>query len=88
MQEIQIFQNEEFGHIKTVVIDGEIYFVGVDVAKALGYANPTKAVIQHVDAECRKVLTKSFCKDFLKFQNGILENFPNRGLSIINESGL
>ncbi|MFR1831845.1 MAG: Bro-N domain-containing protein [Lachnospiraceae bacterium] len=36
-----------FGEIRTVVIDGKIYFVGIDIAKALGYSNPSKAVIQH-----------------------------------------
>lgn len=42
-----IFNNEEFGQVRTVEIDGKIYFVGIDIAKALGYSNPSKAVIQH-----------------------------------------
>lgn len=88
MNEIQVFNHEEFGEIRTIEIDGQIYFVGNDVAKALGYTNPRKAIKDHVDPEDKKVLTKSFCKDFLKFQNVTLEDFPNRGLSIINESGL
>ena len=37
MQEIQIFNHEEFGEVRTIEIDGQIYFVGTDVAKALGY---------------------------------------------------
>lgn len=47
MNELQIFNNEEFGQVRTVEIDGKIYFVGIDIAKALGYSNPSKAVIQH-----------------------------------------
>ncbi|MDE6729771.1 MAG: toxin Bro, partial [Oscillospiraceae bacterium] len=49
MHEIQIFNHEEFGEIRTIEIDGEIYFVGTDVAKALGYKDPHKALKQHVD---------------------------------------
>ena len=49
MQEIQIFNNPEFGKIRTVIIDKEPWFVGVDVAKALGYKKPTGAVTANVD---------------------------------------
>lgn len=49
MNEIQIFNNPEFGNIRTVVIDGEPWFVGVDIAKALGYKKPTDAVNNNVD---------------------------------------
>lgn len=49
MQEIQIFNNPEFGKIRTVIIDREPWFVGVDVAKALGYKKPTGAVTTNVD---------------------------------------
>lgn len=47
MNELQIFNSEEFGDIRTVEIDGKPYFVGTDVAKALGYSNPRKAIIDH-----------------------------------------
>jgi len=47
MNELQIFQNNDFGEIRTVDVDGKIYFVGVDVARALGYSNPSKAIIDH-----------------------------------------
>ena len=46
-----IFKNEEFGQIRTCVVDGETYFVGKDVADALGYINPHKAMRDHVDKE-------------------------------------
>ena len=49
----QIFKNDEFGQIRTCVVDGETYFVGKDVSDALGYVNPTKAVKIHVDVEDR-----------------------------------
>ena len=47
MNELQIFNSKEFGEIRTVQIDGKPYFVATDVATALGYTNPRKAVIDH-----------------------------------------
>lgn len=47
MNELQIFNSEEFGEVRTVEIDGKPYFVGTDVAKALGYSNPRKAILDH-----------------------------------------
>lgn len=47
MNELQIFNSEEFGEIRTAEIDGKPYFVGTDVAKALGYSNPRKAILDH-----------------------------------------
>lgn len=47
MNELQIFNNEEFGEIRTAEINGKPYFVASDVATALGYVNPRKAVIDH-----------------------------------------
>lgn len=47
MNELQIFNSSEFGEIRTVTIDNEIWFVGADVAKALGYSNPRKAILDH-----------------------------------------
>ena len=51
MNELQIFQSPEFGRVRTVSIDGEPWFVGKDVATALGYSNPSNAVVAHVDDE-------------------------------------
>ncbi|WP_440447720.1 BRO family protein [Ruminococcus sp.] len=48
---IQIFENSEFGSIRTLEIDSEPYFVGKDVAEILGYSNPRKAIIDHIDEE-------------------------------------
>lgn len=44
LNELQIFQSEEFGQVRTVDIDGKTYFVGKDVANALGYSNPRDAI--------------------------------------------
>ena len=52
--EVKIFKNPvhpEFGDLRTIEIDGEPWFVGKDVATALGYCNTNKAVLVHVDAE-------------------------------------
>ena len=51
MNGLMVFQNPEFGEIRTVEEDGEPWFVGKDVTEALGYTNPRKALIDHVDNE-------------------------------------
>ena len=79
MDDVLVFNNHEFGFIRTVLIDNEPWFVGKDVASALGYSNTKDAVSSHVDSEDKKVLLRS--------ENTTLE-IPNRGLGIINESGV
>ncbi|MGN0357075.1 MAG: phage antirepressor KilAC domain-containing protein [Blautia sp.] len=76
MNELQIFSNEEFGEIRTVQLNNETYFVGKDVATALGYERATKAIQDHVDAED---------KDEIPIQDSIgrMQNTP-----IITESGV
>ena len=51
MNELKIFNNKEFGKIRTVTIDNEPWFVGKDVASSLGYERATKAIQDHVDSE-------------------------------------
>lgn len=75
-KELQIFNNPEFGEVRTTVIDGEPWFVGADVATALGYTNSRKALGDHVDDEDKNTVT---------IRDGIQGN-PNK--TIINESGL
>ena len=75
MNELQIFNSEEFGDIRTVQLNNEIYFVGKDVAIALGYANPKNAVPTHVSEED-------------KLSTQIEYAGQKRGVTIINESGL
>lgn len=48
---LSVYVNAEFGKIRAMLIDGKPYFVGKDVAEALGYTNPRKALIDHVDEE-------------------------------------
>ena len=52
---IKIFENEEFGRVRTVITDGEPWFVGKDVAVILGYSKPRNAIATHVDCEDKKV---------------------------------
>ena len=73
--EVQIFESAEFGKVRTIVKDGEPYFVGKDVADILGYADTDQAIRKHVDEEDK--LTRRF--------NG---SGQNREMTIINESGL
>lgn len=76
MNELQEFVNEKFGIVRTVVINEEPYFVGKDVAVALGYAKPQNAIAKHVDED-----------DSLKW--GIIDSIGrNQETTVINESGL
>lgn len=47
MQELQVFNNNEFGQLRTINIDGKDYFVGRDIALSLGYSNPNAAILRH-----------------------------------------
>ena len=74
--EIMLFKHEEFGEVRTLVIDGEPWFVGKDVTEILGYKDSVNALKSHVDAEDKK---------------GWQITTPSRGVqqaTIINESGL
>ena len=73
--EIQVFSNAELGKVRTTVIDGEVMFVGKDVAEILGYQNGSKALADHVDEED-------------KLNNESLLSLGQRGGWLINESGL
>lgn len=72
--ELNVFTNDKFGEVRTTTIDGEIWFVGKDVAKALKYTNPQKAIRDHVDEE-DKTVNESFTVNGTK-------------AVLINESGL
>lgn len=79
MSELQIFNSAEFGSIRTLMINDEPYFVGKDVAEILGYSNTKDVLATHVDAEDKVIIQRS--------ENTTFE-IPNRGLTVINESGL
>ncbi len=55
MSEIKVFEKPEFGTVRTIVIDNEVWFVGKDVAEILGYSNPRKALTDHVDEGDKKM---------------------------------
>lgn len=75
MTDIQIFNNPDFGDIRTVEIDGEAWFVGKDIAEVLGYVDPNKAIAMHVDEED-------------KLNDKTASSLGQRGGWFINESGL
>ena len=54
MNEMMIFNNPEFGSVRTVCIDGKPWLIGKDVADCLGYSNSSKAVMVHVDDEDKR----------------------------------
>ena len=92
MNELKIFENEEFGQIRAIEKDGEPWFVGKDVAEALGYGDGnvkskalTNAVNDHVDDEDKTLLSYN---EFKGYQNGDLKNISHYGAYVINESGL
>lgn len=76
MNELTVFNNEEFGEIRTITIDGEPWFVGKDVAEVLGYSNSRDALSKHVDSDDRNTVA---------FRDG---TSGNPKTTIINESGL
>ena len=73
--ELKIFENAEFGSIRTVEKNGEPWFVGKDVAEVLGYTNTPKAIRDHVDVED-------------KLTEQIVLSGQGRDVILINESGL
>lgn len=77
MNELQIFNNEEFGEIRTVTIKDETWFVGKDVSTALGYAKPENAIATHVSDEDK---TSTLIQ-------GSGSNYKSKAI-LINESGL
>lgn len=73
MNELKIFENQEFGQVRTVVYNGKPYFVAIDVAKALGYSNPYDAVSRH-------------CKGVVKHE--VLTNGGKQKVNIIPEGDM
>ena len=91
---IMLFENEEFGKVRGMEINGEPWVVGKDVAEILGYKNTKDALINHVDTDDKQIIQRS---QITTFENHIPKdvfpvdfvdaNVPNRGLMFINESG-
>ena len=79
VNELSTFTKEEFGTVRTMMIDGEAYFCAKDVSECLGYANARDALKKHVDDEDKRLIQRS--------QIATLE-IPNRGMTFVNESGV
>lgn len=77
---LTVFSNDLFGDIRTVVVDEETYFIGKDVAEALGYKNTSEALNKHVDEEDKVQIPKR------DLQN--CEDVGTKGATLINESGV
>lgn len=77
MNELQVFKNQEFGSVRTLVIDNEPWFVGRDIAEVLGYKKPENAIANHVDDDDKTTT----------LIQGIGSNYKSKTM-IINESGL
>lgn len=75
MEQIKIFNSDEFGSVRTIIIDGEPWFAGRDVAASLGYKDTSDALKKHVAEEDK--LTRCFT-----------DSGQNRQMYVINESGL
>lgn len=75
MNDIQIFNNEQFGQVRVITKGGEPWFVGKDVAGVLGYSDTNKAISMHVDIED-------------KLNDKMESRLGQRGGWLINESGL
>ena len=75
MNELQIFNNEDFGEIRTITKDGEPWFVGKDITEKLGYQNGSRDIARHVDEDDQIVIS-------------IPGDTQNRNMLVINESGL
>ena len=85
MNELQIYENEEFGRVRTLLIEGEPWFIGKDVANILGYERATKAIQDRVDVEDRIFLDETQSQIRTEFH---YRELGQRGGWIISESGL
>lgn len=75
MNEITLFSNPEFGEIRTVDMNGDIWFVGADIASVLGYSNVRDAIAKHIDDEDKATVA-------------IHDGRQSRNMTAINESGV
>lgn len=93
--EIQVFSNEKFGTMRSIVIDNEPWFAGKDVAEALGYKDTKNALKDHVDEEDKRIVKGG---DLPPLENHLPKSafpiefvradIPNRGMTFVNESGV
>lgn len=86
LSSVKIFEKAEFGSVRTMLIDGEPWFAGRDVAVILGYSNTSDALSKHVDVEDKTVVKLSDIQDY---RDSLLpDHMKGSKITIINESGL
>lgn len=82
MNDLKVFENEEFGKVRTIMIDDEPWFVGKDVANALGYENLAKTIRDHIDEEDKLIGVRNVTPYIIDARGR--KQFP----TFIRESGL
>lgn len=85
MTEITKFEHSEFGELRAIQIDDEIWFVGKDIAEKLGYSNTHKAIRTHIDNEDKKIVD---FKGFAHFGSNLWTGNDYADKTLINESGI
>ena len=88
MNDLQVFRNAEFGELTLLEINNEPWFVGKEVAEKLGYENTKDSLARHVSVEDKRVIQRSENITTIQRSENTTLEIPNRGLTIINESGL
>lgn len=83
---IVVFNNVEFGEVRVVEMDSEVWFVGKDITNVLGYTNPTKAFKDHIDNDDKKTLKFKASNGELKANLWKGSDYSDK--TLINESGL
>ena len=73
MNELQIFKNEEFGEVRVIEIEGKTWFIGKDVAVALGYSNASKAVSTHCKHTRKEMIAHSQNGNMVKTQTTLID---------------
>jgi len=73
---LQIFENRDFGQVRVIEINNEPWFIGKDIATILGYTNTKDALKKHIDEDDKRLIQRSQIATF---------EIPNRGLTIISQ---
>ena len=84
MKELTVFTHEQFGAIRAVKVDNEVYFVGKDLAERLGYKNQNRDIVRHVDEEDRIMVDKTQSSNSIEFD---YRELGQRGGWLINSNG-
>ena len=85
MKDLTVFTHEQFGAIRAVKVDNEVYFVGKDLAERLGYKNQNRDIVRHVDEEDRIMVDKTHPSNGIEFD---YKELGQRGGWLINSNGI